>query len=70
MTAALFTKDGDQGSALFDMQATWFELAASATYLRKKEYGKVRRVMHVRHGGRVECDVGRWVKECGNVCLG
>ena len=40
-TAALFTKDGEQLSALHDMQHMWFECAAGAAHLKRKEWGKV-----------------------------
>jgi hypothetical protein len=42
-TAALFTRDGEQVTSLYDMQHVWYELAAGASYLRRKEYGKVGR---------------------------
>jgi len=39
-TIALFTKDGDQNSNLFDMQCMWYELEAANSYLRLGDYGR------------------------------
>jgi len=36
----LFTRDGDQNNNLFDMQATWYEIASGRAYLAKKDYGR------------------------------
>lgn len=40
-TAALFTRDGEQASALYDMQAQWYEVAAGRAYLAQRQHGKV-----------------------------
>ena len=50
--AALFTKDGDQVSTLYDMQHMWYEVAAGRAHLERKEYGKV-------GWGKGECWRGR-----------
>jgi len=39
-TIALFTKDGDQVSNLFDMQCMWYELEIAAAYRRLGDFGK------------------------------
>mmetsp|Transcript_26195 Transcript_26195/g.43350 ORF Transcript_26195/g.43350 Transcript_26195/m.43350 type:complete len:859 (+) Transcript_26195:51-2627(+) len=39
-TIALFTKDGDQNSNLFDMQCMWFELESAYCHLRLGYYGR------------------------------
>jgi hypothetical protein len=39
-TAALFTRDGEQASSLYDMQAQWYEVAAGRAYLAQRQYGK------------------------------
>ena len=47
-TAAMFTRDGEQGGGaaaaanLYEMQATWYEVAGGRAYLAQKQYGKVR----------------------------
>ena len=37
---ALFTKDGDGPSNLFDMQCMWYELESAASYLRIGDFGR------------------------------
>ena len=39
-TIALFTKDGDGPSNLFDMQCMWYELEAAHSYLRTGDHGR------------------------------
>jgi len=39
-TIALFTKDGDQVSNLFDMQCMWYELEIAASYRRQGDFGR------------------------------
>jgi len=39
-TIALFTKDGDQQSNLFDMQCMWYELEIASSYRRQGDYGR------------------------------
>jgi peptide alpha-N-acetyltransferase len=39
-TIALFTKDGDGPSNLFDMQCMWYELEAAHSHLRTGDYGR------------------------------
>ena len=39
-TAALFTRDGEQANNLFDMQATWYEVASGREYLNQGQIGK------------------------------
>lgn len=47
-TIALFTKDGDTGSNLLDMQCMWYELECGASYLRISDYGRaLKNFMHV-----------------------
>lgn len=42
-TAALFTREGEHTNNLYDMQATWYEVAAGRAYLARGDHGKVRR---------------------------
>lgn len=37
----MFTRDGEQANNLFDMQATWYEIASGRAYLRQGQHGKV-----------------------------
>jgi peptide alpha-N-acetyltransferase len=47
-TIALFTKDGDTGSNLLDMQCMWYEFECGASYLRMSDYGRaLKNFMHV-----------------------
>ena len=39
-TIALFTKDGENGSNLFDMQCMWYELEVAGAHLRLGDYGR------------------------------
>jgi len=39
-TAALFTRDGEQANNLFDMQATWYEVASGRAYFNQGQIGK------------------------------
>ncbi|KAK3248425.1 N-alpha-acetyltransferase 16, NatA auxiliary subunit [Cymbomonas tetramitiformis] len=39
-TIALFTKDGDQGNNLHDMQCMWYEVEAGNSHLRCERFGK------------------------------
>jgi len=39
-TIALFTKDGDTGSNLLDMQCMWYELECGASAMRTGDYGR------------------------------
>ena len=42
-TVALFTKDGDQKSNLFDMQCMWYELELAGCYQRMGDFGRARK---------------------------
>ncbi|KAL6772109.1 hypothetical protein ACKKBG_A28965 [Auxenochlorella protothecoides x Auxenochlorella symbiontica] len=39
-TAALFTREGEHTNNLYDMQATWYEVAAGRAYLARGDHGK------------------------------
>ncbi|KAL1525014.1 hypothetical protein AB1Y20_019889 [Prymnesium parvum] len=39
-TIALFTKDGENSSNLFDMQCMWYELEVAHCYLRQGDFGR------------------------------
>ncbi len=41
-TANMFTRDGDAGNNLYDMQHMWYEGHCGDAYYRQKELGKVR----------------------------
>ena len=36
----LFTREGEQANNLYDMQATWYEIASGRAYLARKDYGR------------------------------
>jgi len=42
-TISLFTKDGDNGDNLHEMQCIWYETAAGNSHLRTEQYGKALR---------------------------
>jgi peptide alpha-N-acetyltransferase len=48
-TISLFTKDGDNGDNLHEMQCIWYETAAGNSHLRTEQYGKaLRQLLAVR----------------------
>lgn len=44
--AAMFARDGDQATNLYDMEATWFELAAAKCHTRGKKFGRALKYYH------------------------
>lgn len=44
--AAIFARDGDQATNLYDMEATWFELEAAQCHTRGKKYGRALKYYH------------------------
>ena len=44
--AAMFARDGDQATNLYDMEATWFELAAAKCHIRGKKFGRALKYYH------------------------
>jgi len=44
--AAMFARDGDQATNLFDMEATWFELEAAKCHVRGKKVGRALKYYH------------------------
>ena len=44
--AAIFARDGDPATNMFDMEATWFELEAARCHTRGKKYGRALKYYH------------------------
>jgi len=44
--AAIFARDGDPATNVFDMEATWFELEAARCHTRGKKYGRALKYYH------------------------
>ena len=44
--AAMFARDGDPATNLFDMEATWFELEAAKCHTRRNKFGRALKYYH------------------------